>query len=166
MELDPSDQAVALEFAFLSYEAKDRFRCPPKPSRGAFLIRHTPHRQFTTAETGISKHRRVLYAKASTVGPRLLKSGRSRSARTMNSRNWPNSAMSLHLAGAQYLALLADVCLQSQIGLDRSGPRQERAPSSRLRSQSSALLAASRGNEPRASERARELLPDRYLLRL
>jgi Tfp pilus assembly protein PilF len=151
MRLDPADAQVALEFAFLSYEAKEQ-------------------------------------AEARRIFDRIRKSGNAVAEQAFRNIDAPLAAgierwkRALEIGGDSFsghfeLAGLAE----QRDDLDLAAEHYERAwrlkPERRTilvdlgrvwkalgRSEDAfaALLAASRGGEPRAAEMARELLPDRY----
>jgi tetratricopeptide (TPR) repeat protein len=156
MELDHSDQAVALEFAFLSFEAKD----DPIPSKALARrifdeIRRTGN---TTAERAFQNIDRPLregidrWTRALEIGPESF-SAHYELAQLAEQRDDAALAAAHYLRSWQMLParkyVLIDLA-RVQNALDQS----ERAIA--------ALIAASRGGEPRAAERARELLPVRY----
>jgi len=155
VKLDPGDTHVALEYAFLCYETGrpalarrifDRIR-----KSGDAASRATAEKAFRNIDQplaeGIARWKKVVAADPDNF------SAHQELARLADQRD------ERELAAAEYLAawrlrpeqrsLLVDLGrLWSELG------RKEQAMA--------ALLAASRGAEPRAAERARSLLPSRY----
>ena len=150
MRLDPGDDQVALEYAFLCYETHqevaarrifDRYRKASSTAAQAFENIDRPLRE------GIDRWRQAL-----AVSPDNF-SGQLELARLAEQRDELSLAAE-HYERAWHLRpdhrdLLLD--------LGRVWKQLDRAEEA-----SAALLAASRGAEPRVAEQARELLPDRY----
>ncbi len=90
MRLDPTDQHVALEYAFLCYETKQQAL-----ARRIFdRIRKTGDagsRRY--GRTGLSKYRPAACRWESHAGKRRWKWSPATSARIRNSPRWPSSAM-------------------------------------------------------------------------
>ena len=152
MRLDPRDDQVALEYAFLCYETKqqavarrifDRYPQDGKPNRRAAPLK------ISTAPC----------AKASRAGPRRSSCRPTISARTKSSRAWPSSATNCLLAAEHYQEAWALRPDRRSLLLDLGRVCTQM---SRTDEAHAALLAASRGAEPRVAEEARELLPERY----
>ncbi|MDP8988908.1 MAG: tetratricopeptide repeat protein [Acidobacteriota bacterium] len=150
MRLDPGDDQVALEYAFLCYETHqevaarrifDRYRKSSATAAQAFENIDRPLRE------GIERWRQALVASPDNF------SGHLELAHLAEQRDEVPLAAE-HYERAWHLRpdhrdLLLD--------LGRVWKQLDRAEEA-----GAALLAASRGAEPRVAEQARELLPDRY----
>ena len=138
MELDPTDNQVAMEFAFLAYETKQQAE-----ARRVFdRIRKLGGPTAATAEQAFQN----------IDAP--LASGIER---------WTNAiAMGSDNFSAHFeLATLAEQRDELALAAEHFEKAWPILPD-RTEEATAALLAASRGGEPRAAEMARELLPDRY----
>jgi tetratricopeptide (TPR) repeat protein len=156
MELDPKDQSVALEFAFLSFEAKD----DPIPAKALARrifdsVRRTGN---ATAEKAFQNIDGPLgegiarWTKALEIGPESF-SAHYELAQLAEQRD------ELPLAATHYLRAWQLLPARKSVLIDLARVKQAlHQPEDAI----AALLAASRGGEPRAAEQARELLPDRY----
>jgi Flp pilus assembly protein TadD len=156
MALDPADDQVALEYAFLCYETKqqitarrvfDRLRKSGDPTASeAFENVDRPLRE------GIARWKRALE-----LAPDNF-SAHEELARLAEQRD------DLDLAAEQYQAAwkLQPARRDLLVDLGRVWMEQGRTTSSKIEDAHAALLAASRGAEPRVAEQARELLPSRY----
>ena len=151
MRLDPADQQIALEYAYLCYETKQpvmarrifgRLRASGNPlAKDAFENIDRPLRE------GIER-----WKQAVELSPDNF-SAREELARLAEQRD------DLDLAAEQYQAAwtLRPARRDLLLDLGRVWKQQDRGEDSLT-----ALLAASRGAEPRVAEQARELLPSRY----
>ena len=151
MRLDPADQQIALEYAYLCYETKQpvmarrvfgRLRTSGNPlAKDAFENIDRPLRE------GIER-----WKQAVELSPDNF-SAREELARLAEQRD------DLDLAAEQYQAAwtLRPARRDLLLDLGRVWKQQDRGEDSLT-----ALLAASRGAEPRVAEQARELLPSRY----
>jgi len=150
MRLDPGDDQVALEYAFLCYETHqevaarrifDRYRQSSATAAQAFENIDRPLRE------GIGRWRQAL-----DVSPENF-SGHLELARLAEQRD------ELALAAEHYQRAwhLRPDHRDLLLDLGRVWKQLDRAEEA-----SAALLAASRGAEPRVAEQARELLPERY----
>jgi len=150
MRLDPGDDQVALEYAFLCYETHqevaarrifDRYRKSNPTAAQAFENIDHPLRE------GIDRWRQALV-----VSPDNF-SGHLELARLAEQRD------ELPLAAEHYERAwhLRPDHRDLLLDLGRVWKQLDRAEEA-----SAALLAASRGAEPRVAEQARELLPERY----
>jgi Tfp pilus assembly protein PilF len=151
MRLDPADDQVALEYAFLCYETRqpaaarrvfDRLRKSGNPAASeAFENVDRPLRE------GIARWTQAIQRDPDNF------SAREELARLAEQRD------QLDLAAEQYLAAwnLRPARRDLLVDLGRVWKEQGRAEDAHA-----ALLAASRGAEPRVAEQARELLPARY----
>ena len=150
MRLDPGDDQVALEYAFLCYETHqevaarrifDRYRKSNHTAAQAFENIDHPLRE------GIDRWRQALV-----VSPDNF-SGHLELARLAEQRD------ELPLAAEHYERAwhLRPDHRDLLLDLGRVWKQLDRAEEA-----GAALLAASRGAEPRVAEQARELLPDRY----
>jgi len=150
MRLDPGDDQVALEYAFLCYETHqevaarrifDRYRQSSATAAQAFENIDRPLRD------GIGRWRQAL-----DVSPENF-SGHLELARLAEQRD------ELALAAEHYQRAwhLRPDHRDLLLDLGRVWKQLDRAEEA-----SAALLAASRGAEPRVAEQARELLPERY----
>jgi Tfp pilus assembly protein PilF len=156
MEIDPNDAAVAMEFAFLMFESTD----DPLPAKALARrifdrIRQTGN---TTAELAFQNIDRPLregiarWSKALEIGPESF-SAHYELAQLAEQRD------ELETAETHYRAAWLMIPARRSVLLDIA--RVERARG-KAEQAMAALLAASRGGEPRIEERARELLPPRY----
>ena len=150
MRLDPGDDQVALEYAFLCYETHqevaarrifDRYRKSSATAAQAFENIDRPLRE------GIDRWRQAL-----AVSPDNF-SGHLELARLAEQRD------ELPLAAEHYERAwhLRPDHRDLLLDLGRVWKQLDRAEEA-----GAALLAASRGAEPRVAEQARELLPERY----
>jgi len=151
LRLNPADDQVSLEYAFLCYETRqqiaarrvfDRLRKSGNPTAtDAFENVDRPLRE------GIARWRQALELSPDNF------SAREELARLAEQRD------ELDLAAEQYQAAwkLRPARRDLLVDLGRVWMEQGRAEDSHA-----ALLAASRGGEPRVEEQARELLPSRY----
>ena len=151
MRIDPADVNAALEFAFLAFETKQE-----QEARRVFdSIRKTGN---ATAEQAFQNIDRPLQEGIARWTQALAQSPDNFSAHQELAR-LAEQRDELALAAAQYQhawrlkpemrSLLLDMGrVQRSLGLDAEA--------------NASLLAASRGAEPRTSEQARELLPERY----
>jgi len=161
MVLDPADLSAALEYAFLSFEATgDPLTAKAQARRVFNRIRHqtadreaaaTAEKAFQNIDAplaaGIARWSAALQAAAPTFSVHY------ELAQLAEQRDEWNLAAEHYLA-AWHLEprrkhVLVDI---GRVELLRSHPEEATA----------ALLAASRSGEPRASDKARELLPTRY----
>jgi Tfp pilus assembly protein PilF len=155
MELDPSDQSVALEFAFLSFEAKE----DPIPNK-ALARRIFDHLRAgnTTVEQAFQNIDRPLrkgiarWTEALKISPESF-SAHYELAQLAETRD------ELLLAQAHYQRAWQLLPTRKSVLLDLA---RVDAALNQTEQATAALLAASRGGEPRTAERARELLPPRY----
>jgi len=151
MRLDPADQHVALEFAFLAYETKQ-----PIPARRVFdrlrrLGNKTAEQAFQNIDTPL-KEGIERWQKALAQIPDNF-SGHEELAKLAELRDDSELAAKHYERAWQlkpgYRVLLLDLGrVYSNAGRDADAH--------------AALLAASRGAEPRVAEQARELLNPRY----
>jgi len=160
MKNDPADLHVALEYAFLCYEARENAPAHKAEARRIFaLVRDTGAGEVAvTAAQAFENVDRPLregiarWQQALAVGTPTF-SAHYELAQLAEARD------ELGLAAGQYLAAF-------QMSPERKSVLLElaRVETARNNPQGamSAWLAASRGGEPRAAEMARELLPERY----
>ena len=150
MRLDPGDENIALEYAFLCYEAKqevtarrifDRFRKTNATAAQAFENIDRPLRE------GIARWKQALGLQPDQF------SGHLELARLAEQRD------ELELAAEQYSWAWRLRPERREVLVDMA--RIWRALG-RTEDAAAALLAASRSSEPRLAEEARELLPARY----
>jgi Flp pilus assembly protein TadD len=155
MRLDPADQHVALEYAFLCYETKqqaearrifDRIR-----KTGEAPFQETAELAFQNIDqplaTGIAR-----WLAALQVSPDNF-SAHQELAALAEQRD------QLSLAAEHYQKAWQLRPAERSLMLDLGRVWKELG---RAEDAESVLLAASRGGQPRVAERARELLPDRY----
>jgi Tfp pilus assembly protein PilF len=155
MRLDHNDTHVALEYAFLCYETKkqaearrifDRIRKTGDPASAA-----TAEQAFenidTPLHTGIER-----WSKALEMNPGNF-SAHDELADLAEQRD------ELPLAAEHYLAAWRLLPDRKSVLLDLGRVLKAQG---KVEEANAALLAASRGGEPRAAEAARELLPTRY----
>jgi Tfp pilus assembly protein PilF len=156
MTLDPADDRVALEYAFLCYETRqqvtarrvfDRLRTSGNPTASAaFENVDRPLRE------GIARWKQALE-----LDPENF-SAHEELAKLAEQRD------ELDLAAEQYQAAwkLRPARRDLLLDLGRVWTEQGRSTFSKIEDAHAALLAASRATEPRVAEQARELLPSRY----
>jgi tetratricopeptide (TPR) repeat protein len=156
MDLDPTDQTVALEFAFLSYEAPvDPI---PAKARARRMFASLAAVGNQTAQQAFDRVDRPLrdgidrWTRALEIGPESF-SAHLELAQLAEQRDL------FDLAAKHYLRAFQLRTAQKSILIDLS---RMYSAMGRPEDAVAALVAASRGGEPRAMERARELLPDRY----
>jgi tetratricopeptide (TPR) repeat protein len=156
MNLDPADQNVALEFAFLSFER----RTDPIPSKALARrvfdrIRRTGNAVAEQAFQNIDRPLREGIAKwkdALEIGPESFSAHYELAQLAEQRDEFP-------LAAAQYLKAREMMPTRVSVLIDLA--RVYKALNLEDE-EMSVLLAASRSGEPRTAERARELLPARY----
>ncbi len=151
MALDPADDQVALEYAFLCYETKqqvtarrvfDRLRRSGNPTASeAFENVDRPLRE------GISRWKQALELSPDNF------SAHEELAKLAEQRDDIDLAVEQYQAAWKMRPARRDLL----VDLGRMWQQQGRAEDAHA-----ALLAASRGAEPRVAEQARELLPSRY----
>ncbi len=162
MTLDPADDQVALEYAFLCYETKqqatarrifDRLR---KPGKATAAFQNTASEAFQNVDRplreGIARWKQALELSPDNF------SAHEELAKLAEQRD------ELDLAAEQYQAAwkLRPARRDLLVDLGRVWQEQSRTTPSKIEDAHAALLAASRGAEPRVAEQARELLPSRY----
>ena len=160
MRLEPADLHVALEYAFLCYEARDEAAARKAEARRIFArimstgdaeSRATAAQAFQNIdaplEAGIARWKSVLSTSAPTF------SAHYELAQLAEQRDELELAASSYRAAFQLLPERKSVLLELARVEKARGNNDEAM---------AALLAASRGGEPRAAELAREQLPDRY----
>jgi Tfp pilus assembly protein PilF len=164
MRLDPADLHVALEYAFLCFEARDNASARKAEARRIFAriadpgndtgddaSRATAAQAFRNIDeplaSGIARWQQVLATSPPTF------SAHYELAQLAEQRD------ELDLAAANYKAAFQLLSERKSVLLDLA--RVEKARNNPEGSMA-ALLAASRGDEPRAAELAREQLPARY----
>jgi Tfp pilus assembly protein PilF len=151
MALDPADDQVALEYAFLCYETKqqvtarrvfDRLRKSGNPTASeAFENVDRPLRE------GIARWKQALELSPDNF------SAHEELAKLAEQRDDIDLAVEQYQAAWKMRPARRDLL----VDLGRMWQQQGRAEDAHA-----ALLAASRGAEPRVAEQARELLPSRY----
>lgn len=160
MRLDPADSHVALEYAFLCFEARDEPSAHKAEARRIFAkIRSTgdPESRATAArafdnidaplKAGIERWQHALASSTPTF------SAHYELASLAEQRD------QLDLAAANYLAAFRLLPQRRSVLLDLARVEKARGNSDGA---IAALIAASRGPESRSAELARERLPDRY----
>ena len=162
MKNDPADLHVALEYAFLCYEATADAQARKAEARRIFAqvrdasggdaeTRATAARAFENVDAplreGIARWQKALSETAPTF------SAHFELAQLAEARD------ELDLAATHYRAAFQMLPERKSVLLDLA--RVEKARGN-AEGAMAALLAASRGGEPRASEMAREQLPERY----
>ena len=156
MELDPTDTGVTMEFAFLCYEAREDAIPAKVLARRIFdRIRKSGN---TTAEEAFQNIDQPLkigiarWTQALAIGPESF-SAHYELAQLAEQRD------ELQLAEAQYRRAWEMLPARKSVLLDLGRVEQSLGNSEKA---IAAFLAASRGGEPRAADRAKELLPPRY----
>jgi Flp pilus assembly protein TadD len=160
MHLEPSDLHLALEYAFLCFEARENAPARKAEARRIFArIRDSddPASSATAAQafrnidaplaTGIARWQQVLAASPPTF------SALYELAQLAEQRD------ELDLAAASYRSAFQLLPARKSVLLELARVEKARGNSEGAMA---ALLAASRGGETRAAELAREQLPDRY----
>jgi tetratricopeptide (TPR) repeat protein len=161
VRIDPADLHVALEYAFLCFEAREeaparkaearRIFARVRDSAGDAALRATATEAFENVDgplaAGIARWRNALAASKPTFSAllELAELAEQRDLLDLAATNY-RAAFDLQPDRKSVLLELA------RVEKGRNNPEGEMA----------ALLAASRGGEPRAAELARERLPDRY----
>jgi Tfp pilus assembly protein PilF len=151
MRLDPGDDQVALEYAFLCYETKQQVT-----ARRVFdRLRKSGNSTASDAFENVDRPLRegiARWKQALELSPDNF-SAHEELARLAEQRD------QLDLAAEQYQAAwkLRPARRDLLVDLGRLWEQQNRVEDAHA-----ALLAASRGGEPRVAEQARELLPSRY----
>jgi tetratricopeptide (TPR) repeat protein len=159
--LDPADEHVALEYAFLCFEARDE-----APARKAEARRIFARVRDGTADPAL----RATASQAFDNIDRPLAEGIARWRKVLAESKPTFSALHelAELAEARDLADLAAASYRAAFDLQpgKKSVLLELARAEKARGNPegamAALLAASRGGEPRAAEMARERLPERY----
>jgi tetratricopeptide (TPR) repeat protein len=160
MRLEPSDPHLALEYAFLCFEARDNAPARKAEARRIFArvrdsgdaaSKSTASQAFENIDgplaAGIARWRQVLATSPPTF------SALYELAQLAEQRDDRDLAASSYKSAFQLLPERKSVLLElARVEKDRGNPE----------GMMSALLAASRGGETRAAELAREQLPDRY----
>ncbi len=151
MELDPRDDAVAMEYAFLCNEAKEQAQ-----ARRIFdRIRKTGN---ATAEQAFQNIDRPL-AEGIARWQKAIESGSDNFSTHYELASLAEQRDELQLAAQHYERAWRLLPERRSVLVDLG--RVWKAMN-RIENANAALLAASRGGEARAAESARELLPDRY----
>ena len=156
MALDPADDQVALEYAFLCYETKE-----PVIARRVFdRLRKSGNATASEAFQNVDRPLRegiARWKQAIELSPGNF-SAHEELAKLAEQRD------DLDLAAEQYQAAWKLLPARRDLLVDLACVWQEqgRTTPSKIEDAHAALLAASRGGEPRVAERARELLPSRY----
>jgi cytochrome c-type biogenesis protein CcmH/NrfG len=160
MRLDPADLHLALEYAFLCFEARDNAPARKAEARRIFeRIRHSSDATLSATasqafqnidaplESGIARWQQVL----ATAPPTF--SALYELAQLAEQRD------ELALAAANYKAAFQLLPERKSVLIELAHVEKARGNSEGM---VAASLAASRGGETRAAEFAREILPDRY----
>ena len=156
MKLDPADDQVALEYAFLCYETKQQVTARRVFDRLRKSGNATASEAFENVDRplreGIARWRQALELSPDNF------SAHEELAKLAEQRD------DLDLAAEQYQAAWKSRPARRDLLVDlgRVWIEQGRTTSSKIEDAHAALLAASRGAEPRIAEQARELLPSRY----
>jgi len=156
MALDPADDQVALEYAFLCYETKQQVAARRVFDRLRKSGNSTASEAFQNVDRplreGIARWKQALELSPDNF------SAHEELAKLAEQRD------ELDLAAEHYQAAwtLRPARRDLLVDLARVWQEQGRTASSKIEDSHAALLAASRGGEPRVAEQARELLPSRY----
>ena len=154
MKIDPADSQVAMEFAFLAYETKEQAE-----ARRVFdRIRKLGGASGATAERAFQNIDAPLAAGIERWKNAIAMGGDNFSAH-FELATLAEQRDELALAAEHYEKAWRILPDRRSVLVDLG--RVWKAMN-RTEDATSALLAASRGGEPRAAEMARELLPDRY----
>lgn len=165
MRLDPADLHVALEYAFLCYEARENAPARKAEARRIFArvrdtgdesTRATAAQAFRNIdaplEAGITRWQNALATSPPTF------SAHYELAQLAEQRDLMDLAAANYLAAFRLLPERKSVLLE----LARVEKTRGNAEGGGAEMMMAALIAASRGGEPRAAELAREQLPERY----
>lgn len=160
VRIDPADDHVALEYAFLCYEARENAPARKAEARrifarirdsGAGETQATAAQAFRNVDeplqTGIARWQQALAGSTPTF------SAYYELAQLAEQRD------ELDLAASSYKSAFRLLPARKSVLLELARVEKARANPEGLMA---ALVAASRGGEPRAAELAREQLPDRY----
>jgi tetratricopeptide (TPR) repeat protein len=160
MRLDPNDFHTALEYAFLCYEAGNEAPARKAEARRvfAFVRDHGDAESRATAAAAFRNIDEPLAAGIERWKKAIAAAGPSFSACDELAR-LAEQRDDLDLAATSYKAAFRLLPARKSVLLDLA--RVEKARGERDAAMA-ALLAASRGGEPRAAEMAREQLPARY----
>ena len=156
MTLDPADDQVALEYAFLCYETKQQVTARRVFDRLRKSGNATASEAFQNVDRplgeGIARWKQVLELSPDNF------SAHEELGKLAELRD------DLDLAAGQYQAAwkLRPARRDLLVDLGRIWTEQGRTTPSKIEDAHAALLAASRGGEPRVAEQARDLLPSRY----
>lgn len=156
MTLDPADDQVALEYAFLCYETRQQVAARRVFDRLRKSGNATAAQAFENVDRplreGIARWKQALELSADNF------SAHEELARLAEQRD------ELDLAAEQYQSAwkLRPARRDLLVDLGRVWMEQGRTTPSKIEDAHAALLAASRGAEPRVAEQARDLLPPRY----
>ena len=154
MRLDPADTTAALEYAFLCYETKQQAE-----ARRIFDRLRRADRPLAHRRTRLPQHRRPPRRRHRRAGNSAIALGADNFSAHFELATLAEQRDDLALAATHYeraWRLLPDR-RTVLVDLGRVWKALGRADDA-----NAALLAASRGGEPRAAELARELLPARY----
>ncbi len=160
MRIDPADYHVALEYAFLCFEARDDAPARKAEARRIFA---------RIRDTGDAESRATATAAFNNIDePLRLGIERWKQALASSKPNFSAYYELAQLAEQRDELELAAASYRSAFGLlpSRRSLLLELARAERARNHTegaiAALIAASRGSEPRSAELAREQLPERY----
>ncbi len=165
MRADPSDFHVTLEYAFLCFEAKDDAPARKAEARRIFAV----VRDHAAGEHGDAESRTTAAAAFRNIDE-PLSAGIARWQQALATSLPAFSAYyslaqlaeqrdELPLAAASYLSAFHLLPERRSVLLELARVRKAQGDSAGMMA---ALIAASRGPEPRAAELARERLPERY----
>jgi len=154
MQLDPADSQVALEFAFLCYETKEQ-------AQARRIFDRLRHARSALAETAERAFRNVDAPLAAGIErwSRAIASGADNFSAHFELATLAEQRDELAVAAEHYEKAWRLVPDRRSVLVDLG---RVWLALGRLNEANSALLAASRGGEPRAAELARELLPAHY----
>ncbi len=161
VRLDPADLHVALEYAFLCYEARDDAPARKAEARRIFLRVRDTAGDATLRETAATAFRNVDEPLASGISrwQQVVATSKPTFSARYELAQLAEQRDELPLAAANYREAFLLLPERKSVLLELA--RVENARGNQ-EGRTAALLAASRGGEPRASELAREQLPERY----
>jgi len=160
MRLDPGDFHTALEYAFLCFEAGNEMPARTAEARRvfAFVRDHGDPQSRATAAAAFRNVDEPLAAGIDRWRKAIAAAGPSFSACDELGR-LAEQRDELDLAAANYKAAFQLLPARKSVLVDLARVEKARGDSEAMMA---ALIAASRGGEPRAAEMAREQLPERY----
>ena len=160
MQLDPADLQVALEYAFLCYEARQNAPARKAEARRIFdRIRHAEDTEARATAEQAFQNIDIPLAAGIERWQQVLRTSKATFSAHFELAQLAEQRDELELAAANYRAAFQLLPERKSVLLELARIEKARGNSEGFMA---ALLAASRGGEMRAAELAREQLPDRY----